>query len=253
VMGVLVVEIPEEEEYEEMAECPTCGATIPIDALVCPNCGQEFEEEVEEAEEVGESPEALFEESIVEMEEEEEEGEPEYDVIEEEEEYLGEEEYAEGDEYAGEEEYGEEEYVEGGEEYVEEPAEGEGFEEEVPAEAAVVGPPPLTAEEEELAAAEAFDEEKPAKMFWIGFILTMLGFFGGPLLSYLHDALRIPIGMFTAYEKFGWVNWTVTIVGMVIMVIGLVFLFWGYLKIKEWRERIEAMLESPEPTVDVIE
>ncbi len=33
-------------EYEE-AECPTCGAVIPADALECPECGQLFEEEEE--------------------------------------------------------------------------------------------------------------------------------------------------------------------------------------------------------------
>jgi len=30
-------------EDEEEAECPDCGATVPIDAVKCPNCGVEFE------------------------------------------------------------------------------------------------------------------------------------------------------------------------------------------------------------------
>ncbi len=33
-------------DYEE-AECPTCGAIIPLDAAECPECGQIFEEEEE--------------------------------------------------------------------------------------------------------------------------------------------------------------------------------------------------------------
>lgn len=35
-----------EVDYEE-ADCPTCGAVIPLDAVECPECGQIFEEEEE--------------------------------------------------------------------------------------------------------------------------------------------------------------------------------------------------------------
>ncbi len=38
----------EYEEEEELAQCPNCGAIIPADALVCPECGVEFEVEDEE-------------------------------------------------------------------------------------------------------------------------------------------------------------------------------------------------------------
>jgi len=100
---------------------------------------------------------------------------------------------------------------------------------------------------------ELEEEEKPQKMFWMGVVLILLGFFGGPIFSYLHDALRIPIGIFTAYEHFGWVNWTVAIVGTVITIIGVVFLVWGYMKIKEWRERMLSLIEAPEPEAETIE
>ncbi len=46
-----IVDIMAEEEfideYEE-AECPTCGAIVPVDATECTECGQKFEEEDEE-------------------------------------------------------------------------------------------------------------------------------------------------------------------------------------------------------------
>ncbi len=38
----------EYEDEEELAQCPNCGAIIPADALVCPECGVEFEVEDEE-------------------------------------------------------------------------------------------------------------------------------------------------------------------------------------------------------------
>lgn len=49
------LEMEEEEEVEEEGICPTCGAVIPIDSAVCPECGEELEppeeEETEEEEE----------------------------------------------------------------------------------------------------------------------------------------------------------------------------------------------------------
>ena len=38
----------EYEDEEELAQCPSCGAIIPADALVCPECGVEFEVEEED-------------------------------------------------------------------------------------------------------------------------------------------------------------------------------------------------------------
>ncbi len=40
--------VPEDDDFDvEEAECPTCGAIIPLEAEECPECGQLFEEEEE--------------------------------------------------------------------------------------------------------------------------------------------------------------------------------------------------------------
>ena len=64
----------EYEDEEELAQCPNCGAIIPADALVCPECGVEFEVEEEEEDLTEGLGEELFG-----TDEEEEEDEEEYD------------------------------------------------------------------------------------------------------------------------------------------------------------------------------
>jgi len=188
-----------EEEYEEYAECPNCGAIIPLDAKVCPNCGVEFAEEFEVIEEeVGEEAAEIPEEGAEVEEEVGEEGVPE--------------------EYEG---------------VIEEGAEAE--------EAAI----------EEILAEEVV-EEKPTKFFWIGIILMVGGFFGGPILSYLHDALKIPIGRFKAYYSFGWVNWTVAIAGLVVFLVGVGLVIVGLKRIKDWQTRMGAPVEVGEEGVEEI-
>ncbi|MCK4718661.1 MAG: Ig-like domain-containing protein, partial [Thermoplasmata archaeon] len=112
----------EEEEEAEEGECPTCGATIPMNVTVCPECGEVFEEEeelpVEEGEEVAE--ETGEEEAVEEGEEPVEEGE---EPVEE-----GEEPVEEGEETP-------DEPTEAPEETVEEAPETETIEEEIIAEA----------------------------------------------------------------------------------------------------------------------
>ena len=83
-------------------------------------------------------------------------------------------------------------------------------------------------------------------MFWVGIVFVIFGFYGGPILSYLHDALMIPMGPFTAYENFGWVNQLVAVVGTVVMIIGFVLVAWGLMKIRNWRNRMEELLEEPD-------
>ncbi|MDG6221141.1 MAG: zinc ribbon domain-containing protein [Candidatus Thermoplasmatota archaeon] len=207
-----MVKIPE-EEYDEMAECPTCGAEIAIDALICPNCGQEFEEEY------GEDVESGFEETSEEVFEEEhvEEPEPSFDENQD---------YYEEDEPA-----------------------------DVP-ESEEMGDVSIFVDPTETDTGDVVfeDEEKPVKMFWLGVILILLGFYGGPIMSYLHDALRIPTGgIFGAYEVFGWVNWLVAIIGTIMTGLGVVLLLIGWMRIKRWRERMEALLEEPEPTAEAID
>lgn len=175
------------DEEGIMAECPTCGATIPLDSASCPQCGEVFS--------------------------------------------------TEGDEGAPLEEPA-----------VVEPARAAA----APGAVAVAAPrdeglpveeelePGLVGElEEDL-------EKKPSFLFWLGLILIAAGFFGGPVLSYLHDALKIPIGTFTAYYAFGWVNWIVTIVGTVVLAIGVVLLIIGWIKIKKWRDALEEPLHEME-------
>ncbi len=52
------------DEYEE-AECPTCGAVVPIDATECTECGQRFEEDEEELWEEDEEEEEFLEDEEV--------------------------------------------------------------------------------------------------------------------------------------------------------------------------------------------
>ncbi|MCK4443057.1 MAG: tetratricopeptide repeat protein, partial [Thermoplasmata archaeon] len=44
--------VEEEKEAEEMFECPMCGTSLSSDAIVCSNCGVEFETPVAPAEEI---------------------------------------------------------------------------------------------------------------------------------------------------------------------------------------------------------
>jgi predicted nucleic acid-binding Zn ribbon protein len=68
------------------------------------------------------------------------------------------------------------------------------------------------------------DVKRSKLMFFVGVLLVLIGgpgFAGG---SYLHDLLRIPIGSYDAFEVFGWVNQLVAAVGIIILVIGIIFL-----------------------------
>jgi hypothetical protein len=118
-----VVAIP--PEAEQVAECPSCGAQVAVDAKECPRCGEIFSEDLLEG--------------------------------------------------------------------------------EVPVE----------------------EEAKPSrveKLLFFGGILMVLA--GGPGLSlgsWLHDALRIPIGG-EAYDAFGWVNRITAGVGLVVLLVGIVLL-----------------------------
>ena len=108
----------------------------------------------------------------------------------------------------------------------------------------------VTEEELEEALEEELYEDKPAKLFWIGLILMVVGFFSGPIASYLHDVLKIPIGHFKAYYEFGWVNWTVAGVGSIIMTVGIILLIIGWIKISRWRKSLEEPFEEMESFED---
>ncbi len=68
-------------------------------------------------------------------------------------------------------------------------------------------------------------EEKGSRLlFWSGVILVLAGGPGVALGSWLHDYLRVPIGDFTSFDSFGWVNQTASLVGIVILVVGIILL-----------------------------
>jgi predicted nucleic acid-binding Zn ribbon protein len=60
-------------------------------------------------------------------------------------------------------------------------------------------------------------------MFYLGIVLILMGGPGIALGSLLHDSLRIPV-IGSAYDEFGWLNRMVAAIGLVILIIGVVFM-----------------------------
>ena len=60
-------------------------------------------------------------------------------------------------------------------------------------------------------------------MFYLGLILVIIGGPGLALGSLLHDMLKIPV-VGQAYDAFGWINRIIAAVGLVILIVGVVFL-----------------------------
>ena len=60
-------------------------------------------------------------------------------------------------------------------------------------------------------------------LFYVGLAMVLLGGPGIALGSWLHDLLRIPIGG-DAYSVFGSYNRTVSAVGLVVLVVGIVLI-----------------------------
>jgi len=58
-------------------------------------------------------------------------------------------------------------------------------------------------------------------LFYVGVILLMAGGPGLAAGSFVHDAMRVPIGG-AAYGAFGWVNQAVLGVGAVLLIVGIV-------------------------------
>jgi len=61
-------------------------------------------------------------------------------------------------------------------------------------------------------------------LFYVGILLIVLGGPGIALFSWIHDAFRIAIGEYTAFEAFGPVNRLVSAVGLIVLIVGIVFL-----------------------------
>ena len=61
-------------------------------------------------------------------------------------------------------------------------------------------------------------------LFYTGIFLILLGGPGIAMGSWLHDELRISVGEFTAFDVFGPWNRLVTAIGLVVLIVGIVFL-----------------------------
>lgn len=82
-------------------------------------------------------------------------------------------------------------------------------------------------------AAEADDDEddtgsksgrREKFLCYTGIFLILLGGPGIALGSWLHDVLRIGVGEFNAFDAFGSWNRLVTAVGLIVLIVGIVFL-----------------------------
>lgn len=81
--------------------------------------------------------------------------------------------------------------------------------------------------EELLQAPTGGQEAKPSRveklLFWGGLLLVLGGGPGIALGSWLHDALKIPIGG-TAFDTFGWLNRLFAAAGLIALLVGIVLL-----------------------------
>ena len=79
--------------------------------------------------------------------------------------------------------------------------------------------------------AKASDDEKSSKqLFWLGFILVLIGGPGIALGSWFHDVYEIPVGG-NAFTNFGQLNQMVALVGIIILVVGIILLILSLPKI----------------------
>jgi len=61
-------------------------------------------------------------------------------------------------------------------------------------------------------------------LFFLGIILLLAGGPGLVAGSVAHDSLRVPV-LGNAYDAFGWVNQTALGIGIVLLLVGIMFLF----------------------------
>ena len=127
------------QSQEVLAECPTCQASVPLEATECPRCGELFE----------------------------------------------------------------------GSPGIDDPAASERSESE------------RSLDESEESGRAGFREKL---LFYMGIFLILLGGPGIALGSWLHDTLRIGIGEYQAFDVFGPWNRLVAAVGLIVLIVGIVFL-----------------------------
>lgn len=61
-------------------------------------------------------------------------------------------------------------------------------------------------------------------LFYTGIVLILLGGPGIALGSWIHDTFRIAVGEFQAFDVFGPWNRLVTAIGLIVLIVGIVFL-----------------------------
>jgi hypothetical protein len=101
---------------------------------------------------------------------------------------------------------------------------GELFEQDIGSEAPVAGSERASAAADEESADETKTGFREKFLFYTGIFLILLGGPGIALGSWLHDYLEIAVGEFQAFEVFGPWNRLVTAIGLIVLIVGIVFL-----------------------------
>jgi hypothetical protein len=101
---------------------------------------------------------------------------------------------------------------------------GELFEREIVSDAPVAGREGASAPPDDESANETKTGFREKFLFYTGIFLILLGGPGIALGSWLHDSLRIAVGEFQAFDVFGPWNRLVTAIGLIVLIVGIVFL-----------------------------
>jgi len=83
-------------------------------------------------------------------------------------------------------------------------------------------------------------------LFYTGIFLILLGSPGIALGSWLHDELQIGVGEFRAFDVFGPWNRLVTAIGLIVLIVGIVFLILSlrFSRPSDVEKDLEALRES---------
>ena len=83
-------------------------------------------------------------------------------------------------------------------------------------------------------------------LFYVGIFLILLGGPGIALGSWLHDEMRIGVGEFQAFDVFGPWNRLVAAVGLIVLIVGIVFLILSlrFSRPSEIEKELDALRES---------
>ena len=83
-------------------------------------------------------------------------------------------------------------------------------------------------------------------LFYTGIFLILLGGPGIALGSWLHDEMRIGVGEFQAFDVFGPWNRLVAAVGLIVLIVGIVFLILSlrFSRPSEIEKELDALRES---------